>query len=124
MDETAEKLEYLAQRAKKQQSRFYARQPKTVGKVLARLVMKNRYACVESGEGLAEVWRKIVDGLVAERTQAVGVNRGKFEVVVAHSTLVQELSFDKPRLLAALRQALPEVKIDDLKFKVGRINKK
>ena len=44
------------------------------------------------------------------------------EVLVANSALVQELTFQKTGLLTKLRQALPQEKIKDLRFKVGRID--
>lgn len=121
MDEITQKMNDLAARCEKQRKRFHARQPRTIGQVLGTLVMKNRYACVETGEQLARVWAEVVSPATALRTQPLGVKRGKFEVIVAHSALAQELSFERQRLLKALRAALPETKINDVKFRVGKI---
>ena len=50
------------------------------------------------------------------------LRRGKLEVVVANSTLIQELTYQKPTLVAALAQALPDQKIQDLRFRLGAID--
>ncbi len=41
---------------------------------------------------------------------------------VSDSGAMQELSFQKKKLLAALKTKLPEAKIEDLRFRVGRVN--
>lgn len=50
------------------------------------------------------------------------VRRGVLEVLVANSTVMQELSFEKTRLVARLAELVPEEKIRDLKFRVGTID--
>ena len=50
------------------------------------------------------------------------MRRGVLEVWVQNSTLVQELSFEKTRLLKTLAQLVPDEKIRDLKFRVGPID--
>ena len=52
---------------------------------------------------------------------AGGIRRGALEVYVANSTLMQELTFQKPDLLEKLRQLLPDEKIANLRFRVGAI---
>jgi predicted nucleic acid-binding Zn ribbon protein len=121
VDDTEQRLNDLAARQERQQKRFYARQPRAIGNVLGSVVLKKRYACVETSEQLGRVWIELVSPATAARSRPLGVKRGKFEIVVAHSALAQELSFEKVRLLAGLRKALPDTKIDDLKFQVGSI---
>jgi hypothetical protein len=43
------------------------------------------------------------------------------EVVVANSTLMQELGFQKQDLLGALAKLLPDEGIKNLRFRVGNI---
>src|SRR5690606_25265165 len=105
----------------RQQKRFYARQPRSIASVLSTVVLSKRYACVETSEQLKRVWTELVGPTTAARSQALGVKRGQFEVVVAHSALAQQLSFQKVKLLAGLRAALPETKTDGLRFKVGSL---
>jgi hypothetical protein len=49
------------------------------------------------------------------------VRRGKLEILVASSTLAQELTFRKPTLLESLRKSLPDETISELRFRVGPI---
>jgi len=87
--------------------------------VLADLMARTGFARVQSAALLEAAWRKAA-GPAAERfTRVGGLRRGKLEVIVANSTFVQELSFQKPALLGALRRALPEQTIADLRFRVG-----
>ncbi len=121
MDDIEQKLSDLTKRTERQQKRFYAQQPRSIGSVLSTVVLNKRYACVEANEQIKRVWAELVGPETAARSQAIGVKRGQFEIVVAHSALAQQLSFQKLKLLAGLRTALPEIKIDGLKFKVGTI---
>ena len=49
------------------------------------------------------------------------LRRGTLEVVVANSTLVQELGFQKRMLLRKLAVLLPDEGIENLRFRVGNI---
>ena len=49
------------------------------------------------------------------------LRRGTLEVVVANSTLVQELGFQKQDLLKTLAELLPDEGIQNLRFRVGNI---
>ena len=120
-EETESKLGYVARRSARQRSAFYAREPKAIGQVLARVVINNRYAAGQTNAALAEAWAEIVGQAFAARTQPTGVKRGKFEVIVAHSALTQELTLDGPRILAALQKAFPETKITGLRYRVGTV---
>ena len=96
-----------------------ARGPQPISSVLADLMARTGFARVQSTAALEAAWREAA-GPWAERFTRVGaVRRGKLEVIVSHSTFVQELSFQKSALLEALRRALPEAEIADLRFRVG-----
>jgi len=87
--------------------------------VLADLMARTGFARVQSAAALEAAWREAA-GPWAERLTRVGaLRRGKLEVIVANSTFVQELCFQKPALLGALRRALPDETIADLRFRVG-----
>lgn len=119
--ETVRKLAYQTKRTERERRRFYAREPQSLGKVLATVMIKNRYASSSSNAALAEVWEKIVGQAHAARTLPTAVRRGKLEVTVAHSAIAQELSFDSRRIVAALQKHLPEARITDVKYRVGTI---
>lgn len=96
--------------------------PQAIGDVLGELISRRGYARVEAGEAFFAAWQTAAGESIARFTRAGGVKRGVLEVLVANSALVQELTFQKTGLLTKLRQALPQEKIKDLRFKVGRID--
>jgi predicted nucleic acid-binding Zn ribbon protein len=44
------------------------------------------------------------------------------EVLVAHSALLQELSFRKEELLEALRRQIPEEPVREIRFRLGSVD--
>ena len=42
-------------------------------------------------------------------------------MTVVHSTLVQELTFQKADLLRKIKEQLPDERIDSIKFRVGAV---
>ena len=120
--DTAQKLTDLSERSGRQRRRFFARRPKKLSDVLAQLVTKKGYGATETDEQLRETWNTAAGAALARFSQATRVNRGRLEVTVANSMMMQELSFEKTRILAAVRAALPEARIEDLKLRVGKID--
>ncbi|MCO6043145.1 DUF721 domain-containing protein [Aeoliella sp. ICT_H6.2] len=120
-EELAQKLSYQMRRNDVQRRRFYGHEPQAIGKVLAKVVINNRYACGESNAALEEAWAKIVGQAFAARSQPTGIKRGKFEVTVAHSAISQELTFDQRRIVSELQKSFPEIKITGVRYRVGTI---
>lgn len=96
--------------------------PQQIGDVLGELISRRGYARVEAGEAYFAAWNTAAGEAIARFTRAGAVKRGVFEVLVANSALVQELTFQKAGLLTRLRHELPQEKLKDLRFKVGRID--
>ncbi len=95
--------------------------PQAIGDVLGELISRRGYARVEAGEAFAAAWHVAAGDSIVRFTRAGQIKRGMFEVQVANSALLQELTFQKASLLAKLRQELPQEKIKDLRFKVGKV---
>ena len=95
--------------------------PKAIGNILSELLARRGYARVQSGGNCAAAWSEAAGTAIAASSRVGQIRRGVLEVLVANSTLVQELSFEKARLLARLGELVPEEKIRDLKFRVGVI---
>lgn len=119
---TPEQLEYLTKRTAQQRRRFYARQPKKLSDVMAQLVVKRGLGKKQSNEQLQAAWQAAAGPALGKLSQAVAVRRGKLEVLVASSIMMQEIGFARGRILGELQQKLPEAKISDLKLRVGRID--
>ncbi len=77
---------------------------------------------VRSAAALQSAWRDAAGELIGQHSRVVGVRRGKLEVIVGHSALLQELTFRKAALLAALTLALPDEPIKDFRFRVGALD--
>jgi hypothetical protein len=59
---------------------------------------------------------------VSSQSRPGQVRRGVLEVHVASSTLVQDLGFQKQKILKRLQELLPDENIRDLKFRVGPVD--
>ncbi len=98
-----------------------ARGPKQIGSVLAELMARRGYARVQSAATYDAAWKEAAGQLAADYSRVGSLRRGTLEVIVANSTLVQELTFQKPTLLETLNKRLPDEGIKDLRFRVGVI---
>ncbi len=99
------------------------RGPEPISNILAELMARRGFARVQGGAALAAAWKEAAGELAAQYTRAGQIRRGKLEVTVAHSAMVQELTFQKSALLAELARLLPDEKITDLRFRVGTVEK-
>jgi predicted nucleic acid-binding Zn ribbon protein len=97
------------------------RGPKPIGDVLSELMARRGFARIRSAQAYDDAWREAAGPLAAEHTRVGSLRRGTLEVVVANSTLVQELVFQRPALLDAMARQLPDENIRDLRFRVGTI---
>ncbi|MEQ8208810.1 MAG: DUF721 domain-containing protein [Lacipirellulaceae bacterium] len=112
----------LHEKRKKQRGWWYhRREPKQIADVVAQLVQRKGYAGVQAAREWDEAWQQAVGEKLAKVTSPGAMKRGVLEVIVANSLLMQELGFDKERLLQAMQTALPESGIKQLRFKVGKV---
>ncbi len=95
------------------------RGPQPIGDVLAELMTRRGYAQQQSAAALEAAWNEAVGAPAAEYTRVGSLRRGTLEVIVANSTLVQELVFQKPQVLESLGQLLPDANIKNIRFRVG-----
>ena len=97
-----------------------AKGPQPIGDILAQLMARRGFARVQSAAEIETAWRQAA-GELARFTRVGPVRRGRLEVIVANSTVVQELSFRKPALVGDLARLLPDERIDDVRFRVGSV---
>jgi predicted nucleic acid-binding Zn ribbon protein len=98
-----------------------ARGPQTIGNVLSELMSRRGYARVQSAAAYDAAWQEAVGPLAAQYTRVGQLRRGTLEIVVANSTLVQELGFQKQTLLQTLAELLPDEGIKNIRFRTGNI---
>jgi predicted nucleic acid-binding Zn ribbon protein len=94
---------------------------KKMADVLAELLTRRGYARVQATANYADAWREAAGEMLARYTRAGTVRRGVLEVVVANSTLVQEITFQKQAILARLAGLVPDEPINNLRLRVGPI---
>ena len=99
-----------------------AKGPQPIGDILAQLMARRGFAQVAGAAALEAAWREAAGQLAAEHSHAIAIRRGKLEVLVAHSAMVQELSFQKAAIVQRLGGLLPDGHITDLRFRVGPIH--
>jgi predicted nucleic acid-binding Zn ribbon protein len=98
-----------------------ARGPQTIGNVLSELMARRGYGRIQSAAAYDAAWREAAGPLAAKFTRPGQVRRGTLEIIVANSTLVQELGFQKSALLKCLAESLPDEGIKNIRFRVGNI---
>ncbi|ADB15727.1 protein of unknown function DUF721 [Pirellula staleyi DSM 6068] len=104
-----------------ERKRIFVRAPKAMGDVMSQLLARRGYARMITATSEQEAWELVAGEKMATVTKLGSCRRGVLEIVVASSMVLQELTFLKADLLSRLQQALPDAKIRDLKFKVGKI---
>jgi predicted nucleic acid-binding Zn ribbon protein len=117
----SEELGDFSRRGQQQRRRFFGGQPKRMADVLAQLVQKKGYAQVRADQAHREAWQTAAGPAIAAVTEPGKISRGTLEVTAANSLVMQELSFEKERLLAAIQTAMPDAGIKQLRFKVGQV---
>jgi len=95
--------------------------PERIGDILAQLMARRGFAQVQTAAAWDTAWRQAAGEMMAKFPRVGQLKGGKLEIIVANSTLVQELSFQKPNLLASLTRQLPDHPIKDLRFRIGAI---
>ncbi|HEX6963387.1 MAG TPA: DUF721 domain-containing protein [Lacipirellula sp.] len=111
----------LERRAQSHRRWYYGRQPKPIADVIAQVVQKRGYAQVRAAGQWNEAWREAAGEAFAAVTEVGQLRRGVLEVTVASSLVMQELTFEKERILDHLQTARPDAGIKQLRFRVGNI---
>jgi predicted nucleic acid-binding Zn ribbon protein len=98
------------------------RGPEPISNILSELMARRGFGRVQSTAALETAWQQAAGDLIGKHTRVGPVRRGKLEIVVANSTLLQELTFQKAAILKTLTSLLPDEPIKDLRFRLGAIN--
>jgi predicted nucleic acid-binding Zn ribbon protein len=95
--------------------------PQPIGNVIAEIVSRTGIGRQRSAEARQAAWHEAVGQAFVGATRCGDIRRRKLEVIVANSLVMQELMFQKEEILARFRKAVPDVQIDDLRFRVGAV---
>ncbi|MCI0493157.1 MAG: DUF721 domain-containing protein [Planctomycetes bacterium] len=108
-------------RRQREQRRFYARRPKKIGDVLAELITARGYGRIQASCNLQAAWQAAAGEALTRFTRVGQIRRGQLEITVANSAVLQELTFQKHRILAELAQSLSDTNLRGLRFRMGAI---
>jgi predicted nucleic acid-binding Zn ribbon protein len=89
--------------------------------IQAELAARTGFGRLRATQEYEAAWQRVAGEAIAAQTRVGSLRRGVLEIVVASSPLLQELTFRKAALCAALAAALPEQRIEALRFRVGRV---
>lgn len=97
------------------------RKPAALGDLVAQVFALRGCGRVQSASELDAAWGEAVGESFAKQTRPGAPRKGVLMVIVANSTLLQELTFQERRIVEHLRARLPEQKIEKLKYRIGTI---
>ena len=109
-------------RRDREQRRHYARRPKKIADVLAQLITVRGYGRIQADADFTAAWQAAAGPALARFTRPGRLRRGVLEVAVANSTIVQELTFQRQRILQTLQAELPDAHIRELRFRIGTVS--
>jgi predicted nucleic acid-binding Zn ribbon protein len=94
-------------------------EPQRLSVAISEYITRRGFARVQGNAQLQNIWDKIAGERISAKTKVMGLNRGKLEVGLSSSALLNELvSFKRAELLQKMQAEYPEHKINDLKFKL------
>ena len=88
---------------------------------LGELLARRGFARVQSAGVLENAWQQVAGEHLAPHTRLSGIKRGKLEIMIANSMLLQEVTYRKTELLQQMIAAAPDAGIRDLRFSVGPV---
>lgn len=95
------------------------RGPQAIADVMSSLLARRGYAQQRSSADCTNAWQQAVGERRAADSRAGSVRRGQLEVIVRSSSVLQELTFEKAKILKKLATLLPNQKIKDIRFRIG-----
>lgn len=99
------------------------RGPRAVGDVLGELFVARGLGRLRAVGELETAWAEAVGEPANRQTRPAGIRNGVLTVTVTHSALLEELAaFRKPGLLRTLRELMPGLRIQDLRFRLGKLD--
>ena len=105
----------------KQRTRYGVR-PKTASHLVNQLLSRHGIAQQQNANELQSAWDNVVGPKWNQLTRPAILKRGVLEIVVANSLVNQQLTFEKQKLIKSMQKLMPEMKLKDLRFRVGNVN--
>ena len=87
--------------------------------MINRLLAKRGYAQQQATDQLCEQWTQAAGTRLANHSRPAKLSRGRLEIVVRNSTVLQELTFQKKQLLSRMQANDTKPSIRDIRFRIG-----
>lgn len=105
-----------------QKRQRFRRDPVRISEVVSRLLARRGYAQVQQGVECEQVWKRVAGAKLAVNSRVGKLKRGVLEIAVKNSATLQELTFQKRKLLKQLQESIGAQQVHDLRFRVGEID--
>ncbi|MEO8496384.1 MAG: DUF721 domain-containing protein [Planctomycetota bacterium] len=105
-----------------QQRQYQSRAPVRIADVMSRLLARKGYAQLQQGLQWEAAWSEAVGERLSKNSRVGKTNRGVLEITARNSAVLQELTFQKQKLLKKLQAAAGANHLRDLRFRVGEID--
>lgn len=92
--------------------------PEPIGSIIDSFLKRRGLSKKIKQHQLWEIWAELVGQAVAKEAAPLRIQRNMLVVEVTNSAWMQELVFLKPRILAKIKDSLPEAGITDIRFEI------
>lgn len=93
--------------------------PEQLSEIISRLFAARGWGRQQERLRFEQAWKDAVGAQYAPLSRINGLRRHVLEVEVKGAVVVQELSFNKRKILAQLRTLLPGTTISDIRFRAA-----
>lgn len=98
--------------------RSTGRVPKRMGSIVNQLMIRRGYGQVLANEQLQQLVDSVIGEALQGTTRVGQVRRGKLELFVSDSVSMQELTFQKKKIIRAIQTALPNLGLKDIRLRI------
>ena len=126
MDANQDEIEfgYLGQDFERK--RRFPRREKKVSQIVNQLLARKGFSQTLVNDEIGDAWQKIAATTIlgeeaVKKTRTGSVKSGMLEIIVANSSIHQELMFQKRKLLKAIQAKVPSKQLVDIRFRIGAI---
>jgi hypothetical protein len=120
--ELNDRLTDATRQSRIRQRRYRADQPKAADEMIAAVMSRRSYGRILSMQRINDALHEAVGDRMARFVQAAHLRRGRLDVVVGNSVMLQELTYQHADILARLGRALPDEHVSDLRFRLGQVD--
>ena len=97
------------------------KKPRLIGSILEQTLKSLELDVSLKNYSLFGAWEEIVGEVIARQAQPRSIRNRILFIDVSHPTWVQQLQFLKPNLLQKINTHLGEPRIQDIRFRLGKI---